>query len=77
MAMLYYPENIRRFVGELSIGRPDGMAGGRDPVRFEYVDPPFPAKTAFQDFLEYFREPRKGVEMVSAAGLFSAENVEL
>jgi len=65
MSIQLFPENIRRFVGELTIGRPDGTAGGRDPVRFEYVDPPFPAESSFQAFLNYSHDVRKGVDMCS------------
>ncbi|MGB7540018.1 MAG: hypothetical protein WBM17_15870 [Anaerolineales bacterium] len=65
MSIQLFPENIRRFVGELTIGEPDGTAGGRDPVRFEYVDPSFPAEKSYQAFLDFSRDGRKGVDMCS------------
>ena len=76
MTMLYYPENIRRFVGELTIGKPEVSVGQMDAAPFDFVDPPFPAETAFRAFLEYSRDAGKGVEMVSAAGILSAGNME-
>ena len=76
MTMLYYPDNIRRFVEELSLGKPGLSAAQMDTVCFENVDPPFPAETAFRVFLEYSRNAGKGVEKVPAAGLLSAENME-
>jgi hypothetical protein len=65
MSIQLFPDNIRRFVGELAIGRPEGAAGGRDPVQFEYVDPSFPAEKSFQAFLDFSRGGRKGVDMRS------------
>ena len=76
MTMLYYPENIRRFVGELTFGKPEISASQTDTVPFECVDPPFPAETAFLAFLDYSHDAGKGVEMVPAATIFTAEIIE-
>jgi len=65
MTMQFYPDNIRRFVGEKTTGKPESPAGQRDPVRFEFVDPPFPAESSFHAFLDYFRDGGKGVDMCS------------
>lgn len=76
MTMQYYPDNIRRFVGDAAIAKLELSTSKMETVRFENVDPPFPAETAFQDFLVYSQAIRKGVEMVSAAGFFPAENAK-
>ncbi len=76
MTMLYFPDNIRLFVGELTIGKPGVSDDQRDTAPFDFVAPPFPAETAFLAFLEYSRNTGKGVEMVSAAGLLSAKIME-
>jgi hypothetical protein len=64
-AMMYYPENIRRFVGELSNGAPGVPAAWKAPGIFEDVDPSFPAEGAYQDFLFFCSQKRKGVAMCS------------
>jgi hypothetical protein len=74
--MLYYPDNIRRFVGELTIGKPGVPAGQRNLAPFDYVDPPFPAETAFLAFLEYSRDAGKGVEMLSAVPVSTTGNMQ-
>jgi len=76
MTMQYYPDNIRRFVGELPIGKPEVSDGPTGAAPFEFVDPPFPVENAYPAFLEYSRNSGKGVEMVSAAVLLSAGNME-
>jgi hypothetical protein len=65
MSIQLFPENIRRFVGELTIGEPFGTAGGRDSAQFEYVDPFFPAEKSYQAFMDFSRGGRKGVDMCS------------
>ncbi len=62
MPMLYYPDNIRRFVGELTIGKPGVSDNQMDTASFDYVDPPFPAEIAFLAFLEYSPDAGKGVD---------------
>jgi hypothetical protein len=65
MVMQLYPENIRRFVGELTTGKPGAPAVWKVPGIFEQVDPSFPAEGAYQAFLHLCRQNRKGVEMCS------------
>jgi hypothetical protein len=74
--MLYYPDNIRRFVWELTNGKPGGLAGKMDTAPFDFVDPPFPAETAFLAFLEYSRDAGKGVEMLSAVPVSTTGNMQ-
>ncbi len=75
MPMLYYPENIRRFVGELTIGKPGVKAGHLNTAPFAFVDPPFPAEAAFLAFLEYSRDAGKGVELFSAVPVPTSGNM--
>jgi hypothetical protein len=69
MLIQLFPENIRLFVGELTIGKPGVSAGPRNTVQFEFSNTPSPAETTRQGFLEYSRDAGKGVDIHPAIRL--------
>jgi|GEM_PF-4459631 len=69
MSIQLFPDNIRLFVGELTIGKPGVSAGPRNTVKFEFSNTPSPAETAHRGFLEYSRDAGKGVDIQQAIRL--------